>query len=119
MIEASPYTEVDAVIAKWVATVGSTLSRKWADKPARFFYMGGDAPFECFQISVGPPSEGQVSVNAHAVDTNDDTEEELTAYWVGRVADVDAMLAKAVETVESWKRRDRKRPDPPSPWRTA
>lgn len=116
MIEKFPYAEVDAVIAKWVGALGATLSTQWDNAPARFFYTSGDPPFECFQISVDPPSDGQVSVYAIAVDTNDDTDDELTASWIGRIAEIDAMLAKAVDTVEGWKRRKRKKPDPPSPW---
>ncbi|RYY33077.1 MAG: hypothetical protein EOP59_18165, partial [Sphingomonadales bacterium] len=73
------YTDLDAVIAKWVAHFGSTLFTQWGGEAARFFYIPGDPPFECFQISVERANPGQVAVHARAVDTNDGTESELAA----------------------------------------
>ena len=112
----SPYSDADPVIEKWVKALGSTLSTEWADQPARFFYVAGDPPFECFLISVAPPAHGRIKVDAHAVDTNDDTEDDLEASWTGDVGDLDAMLASAIDTISAWKKRQRTKPDPPSPW---
>jgi hypothetical protein len=112
----SSYAEVDAIIAKWVEAVGSALNTEWADEPARFFYIPGDPPFECFQISVDPPKDGSIRVHARAVDTNDDTEDELKESWKEQQAELDNMLASAVHTVTRWKARVRKAPDPASPW---
>jgi hypothetical protein len=116
LADMSPYSEVDSVIAKWVEILGSKLRTEWADQSARFFYTPGDPPFECFQISIDPPREGQITVYAHAVDTNDDTDDELAASWAGQVGELDGMLASAVGTISAWKRRRRTKPDPPSPW---
>ncbi|GAA4710245.1 hypothetical protein H9L13_01680 [Sphingomonas lutea] len=110
------YAEVDGVIDAWVKTTGSTLFTEWADAPARFFHVPGDPPFECFQVSVHPPEDGRVAVTARAIDTNDDTEEEMEQTWEGPVADLDHMLRIALATIEAWKGRERKRADPPSPW---
>jgi hypothetical protein len=112
----SPYAEVDPIIEKWVERLGSKLLLEWADRPARWFHIPGDPPFECFQISIDPPSSGRISVHARAVDTNDDIEDELELSWTGQVAELDAMMAAAVDRIAIWKPRQRKKPDPPSPW---
>ncbi|MEO7691519.1 MAG: hypothetical protein ABIS51_19705 [Sphingomonas sp.] len=113
----SSYAEIDPVIEKWVAALGATLVTKWANAPARFFYAPGDPPFECFQISVDPPESGRTSVYARAVDTNDDSDDELSRLWSGPVSDLDSMMSAAVETVTAWKSRRRKKADPASPWK--
>jgi hypothetical protein len=99
------YSAVDGVIKAWVKATGSTLFKEWADQPARFFHIPGKAPFECFQVSVGAPSAGVVTVYARAIDTNDDGEAELEQNWQGPVADLDAMLAAAIAAIEIWKER--------------
>lgn len=110
----SVYAELDPVIDKWVVALGSKLFTEWAGEPARFFYTPGDAPFEVFQISIGPPEDGRVNVLARAVDTNDDAEDEMDRTWEGPVGELDQMLGTAVATIENWKARTRKRPA--SPW---
>ncbi|HEV7405744.1 MAG TPA: hypothetical protein VGO11_22565 [Chthoniobacteraceae bacterium] len=97
------YAELDHFIEAWVETTGSTLFTEWAGKPARFFYIPGTPPFECFQISVGPPCEGRVTVLAGSVDTNDESELERT--WEGAAGQLDSMLAAAMATIETWKQR--------------
>ena len=110
------YADVDGVIAKWVRSADSTLYTEWADAPARFFHIHGDPPFECFQISVQAPEGGLTAVTARAIDTNDDTDEEMDQTWRGEISELDRMLSAAVTAIEKWKRRERLRPDPPSPW---
>src|SRR5436190_7019832 len=110
------YAEVDSVIANWIQSTGSTLFTEWADAPARYFHVPGDPPFECFQVSVHLPENGQTGVTARAIDTNDDTENDLDQTWKGPVRQLDDMLRAAMATIEEWKARERKRPDPPSPW---
>ena len=112
----SAYAEVDEVIAEWVDATGSTLFTEWADAPARYFYIPGDPPFECFQVSVQPPENGRTAVLARAIDTNDDTDAEMDQTWEGCVGELEAMLRTAVGTIDQWKARTRKTPDPPSPW---
>jgi hypothetical protein len=112
----SDFSEIDDVIAKWVKAADTTLHREWAGAPARFFHIPGDPPFECFQISVQAPEAGATSVTARAIDTNDDTEEQMENAWRGPIVDLDEMLRAAVALVGSWKARDRSRPDPASSW---
>ena len=112
----SVYAEVDPIIDKWVRTLGSQLFTEWNGEPARFFYTPGDPPFEVFQISIGAPALGRVNVLARAVDTNDDTEGGMDRTWEGPIVELDQMLGSAVETIREWKTRERKKPDPPSPW---
>jgi hypothetical protein len=99
------YAAVDSVIDAWVKATGSTLFTEWADRPARFFHIPGKAPFECFQISVGAPSAGEITVFARAIDTNDDSDAELQQNWQGSIAELDAMLSAATGTIEVWKER--------------
>lgn len=110
------YSEIDPVIFKWVKALGTTLCTECAGEAARFFYTPGDPPFECFQICIAPPQAGLIVVHAGAVDTNDDTDDEMQESWTGSIEDIDNMLAVAVDTINKWKRRARKKPDPPSPW---
>lgn len=114
--DASDYADVDEIIDRWVKTVGSVLCTGTADSPRRYFHMPGDPPFECFQISIRLPEDGQVSVTAAAIDTNDDTDDELVRTLEGPVSGLDDMLREAIGTIEAWKVRVREKPDPPSPW---
>jgi len=110
------YSDIDPIIEKWVAHLGSTLFSEWNGEPARFFYTPGNPPFECFQISVERSEPHKVAVYARAIDTNDDTENELEKSWTGAPAQLDAMLADASEAINGWKARPRIVPEPPSLW---
>jgi hypothetical protein len=112
----SGYADVDGVIAAWVRSAKSKLFTEWADAPARFFYVPGDPPFECFQVSVSVPTEGRTSVTARAVDTNDGADDQMEETWEGPIVDLDQLLRAAMATIEKWKARERTRPDLPSPW---
>ena len=109
------YADVDDVIAAWVKTSGSMLFTEWADAPARFFHVPGDPPFECFQVSVRVPEDGQTAVTARAIDTNEDTDHEMGQTWEGPVGELDEMLGTAMAAIEMWRGRGRTRPDLPSP----
>lgn len=111
-----PYAQLDEAIESCVRSQGSVLFREWADKPARFFYLPGDPPFECFQININLIRDGSIAVLARAIDTNDDTEDEMEWCWQGEFEDLPRMLTAAVDVIGLWKRRLRKQPDPPSPW---
>jgi hypothetical protein len=112
----SEYASIDGVIDTWVKAAGSTLFTEWSGTPARFFYVHGDPPFECFQVSVARPLDGRTSVTAAAIDTNDDTDEEMDQTWEGPLAQLNEMLGTALATIEQWKVRQRTKPNPPSPW---
>ena len=99
----SNYATVDGVIDAWVETTGSTLFTEWAGEPARFFHVPGKPPFECFQVSIDPPSADRVKVLARSIDTNDDSELEQT--WHGPVSELDAMLSAAMAAIETWRER--------------
>jgi hypothetical protein len=103
----SNYFEIDPIIERSASSVGASIVREWADAPARFFYLPGDPPFECFQVSVDAPENGRVSVYARAVDTNDDTENAMGRAWTGPVAELEVMLGAAIATVGAWKVRER------------
>ncbi len=103
------YSEVDGVIDHWVRATGSTLCSEWAGKSARFFYLPGEPPFECFQISIDPPETGRLAVLARSIDTNDDSEMEQT--WEGPIENLDTMLRSAIAAIEVWKTRDKMRHD--------
>jgi hypothetical protein len=77
--------------------------------PSRFFHIPGDPPRECFQIVVFPPSSDRVVVQAAAIDTNDGAEMEMLQTSEGSIADLDALLAWAVATIETWKQRHQDR----------
>ena len=111
----SGYAEVDGVIAKWVTSSETTLFTEWAGAPARFFHISGNPPFECFQISVQLPEEGRTSVTARAIDTNEDTDEQMDQTWRGPTVDLDGMLGAAVALVKTWKERKRPGSDPAPP----
>jgi hypothetical protein len=110
------FSDVDPVIARWVTHLGSTLFSEWNGAPARFFHIPGDPPFECFQISVERSEPHEVAVYARAIDTNDDTENNLEKSWTGTPAQLDAMLASASRAINDWKARFRFVPDLPSQW---
>jgi hypothetical protein len=110
------FSNLDPIIATWVEHLGSKLFTEWAGAPARFFYTPGDPPFEVFQISVDVPHDGRTAVHARAVDTNDETDDQMDLTWEGPSVDLDTMLSLAVETINGWKARRRIKPDPPSPW---
>ena len=112
----SDYAAVDGVIDAWVKKAGSTLFTEWAGAPARHFHIPGDPPFECFQVSVLAPENGRTAVVARAIDTNDDAENKMDQTWEGPITELDGMLRSAFFTIEKWKSRVRKRPDPASRW---
>lgn len=111
----NPYSEVDPVIDKWVELLGSKLFVEWAGQPNRWFHIHGDPPFECFQIAIARPEGEQITVYARAIDTNDGAEDDMDTSWSGRAVELDQMLAIAVNTINGWKERPRKKPDPPPP----
>ena len=116
MLRMVSYAAVDNIIDAWVKVAGSTLVTQWAGRPARYFHVPGDPPFECFQVSVFPPENGRIAVTTRAIDTNDDTEEEMDETREGTLDQLDEMLRTALTTIAQWKSRERRKPDPVSPW---
>lgn len=98
-----PYSIIDAPLDHRAALSGWTVIKEWDGAPARFFYIGGRPPWECFQVSIGVPEAGTVAIIARSVDTNDDAEFEQT--WRGQITDLDDLLTLAVSEIEKWKTR--------------
>lgn len=99
----SDYAVVDGVIDASAEATGSTLYKQWAGEPARVFYVPGMPPYECFHVSVEPPSTDGGRVFARSIDTNDCGE--LEQIWDGPVKELDAVLSAAMATIETWKDR--------------
>lgn len=99
----TPYAEVDPIIDAWAAGTAKKLFTEWADRPARFAYLPGLRPFECFQISVDQPHGGRIAVLARSIDTDDDSE--LEERWEGAVENLLTMLEEATDRVRRWANR--------------
>lgn len=94
------YAEVDPIINAWAQMTVEKLFTEWADQPARFAYLPGRRPFECFQVSIEPPSGGRIAVLARSVDTDDKSEFEER--WEGTTDELGALLEGATATIQKW-----------------
>lgn len=103
------YSAVDPTIKAWAELHGLTICTKFAGQDRRFCYLTGGAQ-ECFQVSIEPPDEGEILVNAWSIETIDD--EELHESWRVRVEELDSALNLAFEEVMAW----RDRPKGPRTW---
>ena len=99
----TPYAEVDPIIDAWATATVQKLFTEWAERPARFAYLPGLRPFECFQISIDQPLDGRVAVLARSVDTDDESEFEQR--WEGAIEALSAMLDEATNRVRIWVNR--------------
>lgn len=97
------YDEADTTINAWAKANVKKLFVEWAGEQARFAYLPGLRPFECFQISIEPPVSGHIAVNAHSIDTDDGSEFEQR--WEGRLEDLSVMLENATSAVRGWANR--------------
>lgn len=97
------YEDVDATIDHWAKANVKGVVDMWAGKPARFAYLPGLRPFECFQIWIEPPSAGRIVVSAASVDTDDGSEHYQS--WNGPVDSLASMLADAMAVVREWVHR--------------
>ena len=97
------FAEVDLIIDAWAAATVEKLFTEWAGRPARFAYLPGLRPFECFQISIDQPLSGRVAVLARSVDTDDESEFEQR--WEGATETLPAMLGEATDRVRTWVNR--------------
>lgn len=96
------YEAVDDVISTWATRRGLTLSTEFGGRPRRFCYVSGGGA-ECFQVSIEPPEDGLITVNAWDVETKDDAE--FHRAWQVPVCDLRPTLEEAVEQIARWARR--------------
>jgi len=97
------YAEVDPFIDAWAQATVKKLFTEWAGQPARFAYLPGLRPFECFQISIEPPFAGRVGVMARSIDTDDGGE--FDQRWEGAADALSILLEEATATVQEWANR--------------
>ncbi|HUD28523.1 MAG TPA: hypothetical protein VMQ93_06600 [Novosphingobium sp.] len=97
------YAEVDPVIDAWAHATVKKLFTEWVDQPARFAYVPGLRPFECFQISIDPPFNGRIAVSARSIDTDD--ESEFDERWEGATGALPILLEEATAVVQKWVNR--------------
>ncbi len=97
------YAEVDDTIDRWVQQNGLTLVREWQGE-ARFWYISRGS--ECYQIAIGEPHDGLVTVRAAGVETDDDAE--LLSEWSATLDELEKTLATATERIDAWAGRARK-----------
>lgn len=100
------YDPVDAAIAAWANRHGLTLCTEFGGVPRRFVYVSG-GEHECFQVSIEPPDDGAITVNAWDVETEDDAK--LHQQWRVLVDDLDPTLEAALNQVAVWRSRPRTR----------
>lgn len=96
------YEAVDDVISAWAASRGLTLSTEFGGRPRRFCYVTGSRA-ECFQVSIEPPEDGLIAINAWDVETSDDTS--LHRAWQVPVGDLYPALEEALEQIARWGQR--------------
>jgi hypothetical protein len=98
------YEAVDDGISAWAARHSLTLSTEFGGQPRRFCYVSGGKA-ESFQVSIEPPEDGIITVNAWDVETSDDAQ--FHRKWQVPISDLSSTLDKAVEQIARWARRDR------------
>ncbi|HEY2047908.1 MAG TPA: hypothetical protein VGH03_01090 [Caulobacteraceae bacterium] len=98
------YSIVDAEIYAWAERHGLKVCTEFAGAPRRFCYVSG-GEHECFQVSIEPPEDGAVTVNAWDVETQDDAE--LHRQWRVALGDLDPTLEAALRQIVDWKSRPR------------
>jgi len=100
-----PSRDVESVVSACVSSIGSTLFGGDEIDPRLWFHVPGDPSHECFQIMVWQPTGASITVQAAAIDTNDDTEDDMVQIWESSAVDLPAMLKTALATVQAWRDR--------------
>ncbi len=98
------YEAIDDQIKTWVKIHGVKLFTKFAGAEVRFFYSSS-LRGECFQISIQPPKNNKIIIDAWSVDTIDD--EDFHERWTTSVMDLTMALNAAMERVNQWMSRAR------------
>jgi hypothetical protein len=108
----SQYAEIDPQITRWVEKNSFKLFDRWADRDIRSVYVSSEAG-ECFNISIGAPLNGEVSLLVWYVEGPKDPGPEQE--WKVKTADIENALDEAFQTVLGWMKPSRRYfPTPPS-----
>ena len=103
-VSAMSYAKIDSTIRAWTEKHRLTLFNgiEGMDHSLRCVYISSEKG-ECFQIWVGQPESGQVSI--HAADVETHLDETLRQDWSVSVENLEAALENALARVQSWMNR--------------
>jgi hypothetical protein len=96
------YEAIDPIIAAWALRHGLTLSMEFGGQPRRFCYVSAGQD-ECFQVSIEPPEDGAITVNAWDVETHDDAE--FHRAWRVHAGSLEPTLDAALMQIADWAAR--------------
>jgi hypothetical protein len=100
------YEAVDNVISAWAVRHGLTLNTEFGSQPRRFCYVSAGKA-ECFQVSIEPPKNGIITVNAWDVETHHDAE--FHRAWQAQTSLLEPTLDAALKQIADWAARPRNR----------
>jgi hypothetical protein len=99
MISSNPYSAIDPAIDDWAKAHSRKLFTSFGERQARFCHFSSDRG-ECFQISIEPPQEATVTVNAWTIETLDDREPHGS--WTVLIDELHDALDLALARVREW-----------------
>jgi hypothetical protein len=99
MMTPNPYSAIDPVIDSWAKAHSRKLFTSDAGGQARFCHFSSDRG-ECFQISIEPPLDATVTINAWSIETLDDRE--MHEGWTVPIDELNEALDLAFDRVREW-----------------
>jgi len=99
-----PFNACDDAITQWAASRSLKVLRDAPGRLVRFMYVTGTGR-ECFQIFIDPVGDGDFSVNAASIETDDD--DDLTQAWRASHQTLVATLDVAWKRIDEWMKRPR------------
>jgi ABC-type enterochelin transport system substrate-binding protein len=97
------FFSIDSFIQIWARSNSLRIFESFAGRQERFCYVSSSRG-ECFQISIQPPLDKVVVVDAWTVETLDNME--LNERWTVSVPELPETLDLALRTVRDWSARD-------------
>jgi hypothetical protein len=97
------FFSIDSLIQVWAHANSLKIFGSFAGREERFCYVSSPRG-ECFQISIQPPLDNKVVVDAWTVETLDNME--LHERWTVSVPELPEALDVALRTVRDWFARD-------------